>query len=160
MHRTGRLGVAALGTLPQRHPARGYLPGMAKPTIDGPGQAKLQTLESATTIAQSVHGMVERYAVAIRSSQPTAGFGQQIKRAATPLVGLLRSQFQLLADISSDLILVATRGGGADQAKLRTLRERVAQLKSGIELAVTATTAKHAVVEAPKESADATAKSP
>lgn len=118
---------------------------MAKPTIDGPGQAKLQTLESATTIAQTVHGIVERYAIAIRGNQPTAGFGQQIKRAATPLVGLLRSQFQLLADIASDLILVATRGGGADQAKLRMLRERVGQLKSGIELAVTATLNKHAV---------------
>jgi hypothetical protein len=126
---------------------------MAKPTVDGPGQAKLQTLESATALVQTVHGLVERYAIAIRSSQPTNGFGQQIKRAATPLVGLLRSQFQLLGDLSSDLILVATRGGGADQAKLRTLRERVGQLKSGIELAITATNAKHAVVEAPKPAA-------
>ncbi|MES3034585.1 MAG: hypothetical protein V4813_11375 [Gemmatimonadota bacterium] len=123
---------------------------MAKPTIDGPGQAKLEQLETATSLAQTVHGLVEKYAIAIRAGQPTNGFGQQIKRAATPLVGLLRSQFQLLADLASDLILVATRGGGADPAKLRMLRERVGQLKSGIELAVTSTLAKHAVkVEEP-----------
>jgi hypothetical protein len=120
---------------------------MAKPTVDGPGQAKLQQLETATSIAQTVHGLVEKYAIAVRTGQPTSSYGQQIKRAATPLVGLLRSQFQLLADLSSDLILVATRGGGADAAKLRMLRERVGQLKSGIELAVTSTLSKHAVDE-------------
>lgn len=121
---------------------------MAKPTVDGPGQAKLQQLEMAQSLAQTVHGLVEKYAIAVRTGQPTNGFGQQIKRAATPLVGLLRSQFQLLADQSSELILVATRGGGADAAKLRMLRERVGQLKSGIELAVTSTLKKHAIVEA------------
>ncbi|MBC7843055.1 MAG: hypothetical protein H7099_12115 [Gemmatimonadaceae bacterium] len=120
---------------------------MAKPTVDGPGQAKLQQLASATLLAQTVHGLIEKYAIAVRTGQPTAGFPQQIKRAATPLVGLLRSQFQLLADLSSDLILIATRGGGADAAKLRMLRERVGQLKSGIELAVTSTLNKHAVAD-------------
>lgn len=123
---------------------------MAKPTVDGPGQAKLQQLESAAAIAQTVHGIVEKYAMAIRTTQPTAAYAQMIKRAATPLVGLLRSQFQLLADIATDLILVATRGGGGDQAKLRALRERVGQLKSGIELAVTSTTQKHAVRDDPE----------
>ncbi|HYW50141.1 MAG TPA: hypothetical protein VE861_06030, partial [Gemmatimonadaceae bacterium] len=126
---------------------------MAKPTVDGPGQAKLQALETATSIAQTVHGLVEKYALAVKTGQPTSSFGSQIKRAATPLVGLLRSQFQLLADLASDLILVSTRGGGADAAKLRMLRERVGQLKSGIELAVTSTTAKHAVAEPAKTAA-------
>jgi hypothetical protein len=55
----------------------------------------------------------------------------------------------LLADLASDLILVATRGGGADASKLRMLRERVGQLKTGIELAVTATLSKHALPETP-----------
>ncbi|MCC7055424.1 MAG: hypothetical protein IT355_19275 [Gemmatimonadaceae bacterium] len=118
---------------------------MAKPTVDGPGQAKLQSLETATSLAQTVHGLVEKYAIAVRTGQATAAYPQQIKRAATPLVGLLRSQFQLLADMASDLILVATRGGGADQVKVRMLRERVGVLKSGIELAVTSTLAKHKV---------------
>ena len=122
---------------------------MAKPTIDGPGQAKLEQLETAVSIAQTVHGLVEKYAIAIRTGQPTTAYGQQIKRAATPLVGLLRSQFQLLADLASDLILVATRGGGADASKLRMLRERVGQLKSGIELSVTATIVKHSAAPTP-----------
>ena len=120
---------------------------MAKPTVDGPGQAKLQILESATTIAQSLHGLVEKYAIAVRTGQPTVGFPQQIKRAGTPLVSMLRSQFQLQADLTSDLILIATRGGGAEVARLRSLRERIGQLKSSIELAVTSTLTKHAVVD-------------
>ena len=130
---------------------------MAKPTIDGPGQAKLQVLESATTIVQSLHSLVEKYAIAVRTSQPTAGFPQQIKRAGTPLVSKLRSQFQLLADLTSDLILVATRGGGAEAAKLRMLRERVGQLKSGIELATTSTVAKHGVDTSPPSPGSAAA---
>ncbi len=121
---------------------------MAKPTVDGPGQAKLQQLDSAKSIVQTVHGVVEQYALAIKNSSPTTSYPQQIKRTATPLVGLLRSQFQLLADLASDLILNATRGGGADQAKVRMLRERVGQLKSGIELAVTSTVAKHSTADA------------
>ena len=120
---------------------------MAKPTVDGPGQAKLQILEAATSIAQTLHGTIEKYAIAVRTNQPTTSYPQQIKRMATPLVGMLRSQFQLLADLSSDLILISTRGGGAEQAKLRMLRERIGQLKSGIELAVTSTLNKHAVSE-------------
>ena len=120
--------------------------------VDGPGQAKLQILESATSIAQTLHGTIEKYAIAVRTNQPVTTYPQQIKRMATPLVGLLRSQFQLLADLSSDLILIATRGGGAEQARLRMLRERVGQLKSGIELAVTSTRAKHAVVDEPSGS--------
>jgi hypothetical protein len=118
---------------------------MAKPTVDGPGQAKLQILASAATIAQTLHGLVEKYAIAVRTGQPTSAYPQMIKRAGTPLVGMLRSQFQLLADLSSDLILVATRGGGAEAARLRTMRERIGQLKSGIDLAVTSTLNKHSV---------------
>ena len=126
---------------------------MAKPTIDGPGQAKLQALETASSTVRSLHGMVEKYAIAVRAGQPPGVCPQQLKRAATPLVGLLRSQFQLLAGLASDLILSASRGGGGDAARLRMLRERVGQLKSGIELAVTATTAKHAVVATPSDDA-------
>lgn len=130
---------------------------MAKPTIDGPGQAKLEQLARATSVAQTLHGMIETYAIAVRANNPTTAFPQQLKRTATPLVGLLRSQFQLLADLSSDLILIATRGGSADQAKLRMLRERIGQLKSGIELAVTSTLAKHAVADRPNTPGSAAA---
>jgi hypothetical protein len=126
---------------------------MARPTVDGPGQAKLQTLDDAMAIAQSLHGIVERMAIAVRGQQPTAGFAQQIKRTGTPLVGMLRSQFMLIADLSADLMLVATRGGGGDQAKLRALRERVAHLKTALELAQTQVLTKHAL-EDKKPAAD------
>jgi hypothetical protein len=135
----------------------GYFACMAKPLIDGPGQAKLEALDSATSIAQTVHGLVEKYAIAVRTGQPTTGYPMMIKRAATPLVGLLRSQFQLLADLATDINVVATRGGGADQAKVRMLRERVGQLKSGIELSIVSTTQKHSTAEPAKKTDSAEA---
>lgn len=110
---------------------------MAKPTVDGPGQAKLQQLESAKSIVQTVHGMVEQYALAIKNSSPTTSYPQQIKRAATPLVGLMRSQFQLLADLAT------APGRSQDE-----VAGEVGQLKSGIELSVTSTIAKHSTANA------------
>ncbi len=126
-----------------------YDPGMSKRLVDGAGQAKLDTLAEALGVAQTVHGHVERLAVAVRNNQPTGSFGQQLRRAATPLVGLLRAQFQPLSDLAADFVLQAGRPGGSEQARLRALRERVAQLKTGIELAQQQVLTKHALPEAP-----------
>jgi hypothetical protein len=123
---------------------------MAKPLVDGAGQAKLQTLDDAMMIVQSLHGIVERMAIAVRGQQPTSPYLQQIKRIGTPLVGKLRSQFQLISDLAADLMLVTTRGGGGEAARLRTLRERIAQLKTNLELATGQVLEKHAVQEKPK----------
>ena len=68
----------------------------------------------------------------------------QIVRAATPLVGLLKPQFGTVADVVSALLLVVSRGGG-EQAKVRALREWVAQLRMQLEIAVTKTKEKHAI---------------
>lgn len=122
---------------------------MPRPKVDGAGQAKLDTLDDALAIAQTVHGHVEKLAVAIRNTQPTAAFGQQIRRAASPLVGLLRSQFQPISDQAADLVLIAGRAGGTEQQKLRMLRERVAQIKTAIELATQQVVAKHGIAEEP-----------
>lgn len=122
---------------------------MPRPQVDGAGQAKLQTLDDAMAIAQTVHGHVEKFAVAVRNSQPTAAFGQAIKRSGSPLVGLLRSQFQPLSDLAADLVLQAGRAGGTEQQRLRLLRERVAQIKTGIELATQQVLNKHALPEEP-----------
>ncbi len=130
---------------------------MAKPTVDGQGQAKLETLDSAVSIAQTLHGMIEKYAIAVRSNGPVTAFPMQLKRAATPLVGMLRGQFKLLADLATELILISGRGGGSDQAKVRMLRERMGQLKSGIELSITSTLKKHTVVDASKAPTSSTA---
>jgi hypothetical protein len=119
------------------------------PKLDGAGLAKIGTLEEAGAAVQRIHGIVERMALAIRSRQDTTQFGGQIRRAASPLVGLLKGQFGMIADQVAALVLVATRPGG-DQVRLRSLREAVAQLKIQLEIAVTKTREKHTVPEEPE----------
>ena len=116
------------------------------PKLDGAGLAKMATLDEATAAVQRLHGIVERMAIAVRSQQNTAQFGAQIRRSGSPLVGLLKGQFGMISDQVSALLLVATRGGG-DQAKLRSLRELVAQIRTALEIAVAKTKEKHAVEE-------------
>ena len=116
------------------------------PKLDGAGLAKMATLDEASAAVQRLHGIVERMAIAVRSQQNTAQFGAQIRRSGSPLVGLLKGQFGMIADQVSALLLIATRGGG-DQAKLRSLRETVAQIRTQLEIAVAKTKEKHAVEE-------------
>lgn len=116
------------------------------PNLDGAGHAKMETLEEATGQVQRIHGIVERMAIAVRSQQNTAQFGLQIRRAGSPLVGLLKGQFGMISDQVSAMMLIATRGGG-DQAKLRSLREAVAQLRIQLEIAIAKTKEKHALAE-------------
>ena len=116
------------------------------PKLDGAGLAKMETLEEAGASVQRIHGIVERMALAVRSKQDTAQFGQQIRRTGSPLVGLLKGQFGMIADQVTALLLIATRGGG-DQTKLRALREAVAQIRIQLEIAVAKTREKHTVAE-------------
>ena len=116
------------------------------PKLDGAGVAKMETLEEATAAIQRLHSIVERMAIAVRSQQDTTQFGAQIRRTGSPLVGLLKGQFGLIADQVTAMLLVATRGGG-DQVKLRSLREAVAQLRVQMEIAVAKTKEKHTIVE-------------
>ena len=116
------------------------------PQLDGAGLAKMATLEEATAALQRLHGIVERMAMAVQSQQNTAQFGMQIRRSGAPLVGLLKGQFGMISDQVTALLLVATRGGG-DQAKLRSLRELVAQIRTALEIAVAKTKEKHAIEE-------------
>ena len=121
------------------------------PKLDGAGLAKMATLDEATAAVQRLHGIVERMAIAVRSQQNTAQFGAQLRRSGAPLVGLLKGQFGMISDQVTALLLVATRGGG-DQAKLRSLRELVAQIRTALEIAVAKTKEKHAIEE--KDAAD------
>ena len=116
------------------------------PKLDGAGHAKMETLGEATAAVQRIHGIVERMAIAIRSNQDTVQFGQQIRRTASPLVGLLKGQFGMIADQVTALVLIATRSGG-DTVKLRSLREAVAQLRIQLEIAVAKTLEKHTIGE-------------
>ena len=106
----------------------------------------MATLDEATAAVQRLHAIVERMGIAVRSQQNTAQFGAQIRRTGAPLVGLLKGQFGVIADQVSALLLIATRSGG-DQAKLRSMREAVAQLRTQIEIAIAKTKEKHAVEE-------------
>jgi hypothetical protein len=65
---------------------------MAGPTLDGAGVQKMKTIDEANTQVQRLHGVVETYALALKRNQPTQLFSMQVKRAITPLVGLLKPQ--------------------------------------------------------------------
>ncbi len=129
---------------------------MAGPKMDGAGTVKIKTLEEALDKVQTLHGIVERMAVEMRSNKPTQAFGMQLRRQGTPLVGLLKGQFGMISDQVAALILIATRSGGGDQAKLRALREAVAQTRTALEIAVTRTREAH-TIDDEKDEADESA---
>lgn len=116
--------------------------------LDGAGLAKMHTLDDAVAQIQRVHSIVERMALAVRSKQDTSAFRQQILRAASPLVGLLKAQFALISDQVSTMMLVLTRGGG-EQMRLRALREQVAQIRAALEIAVAKVKEQHTVDDSP-----------
>ena len=101
--------------------------------LDGAGQAKVDTLVSAGGMLQRVHGMVERYALAVKQQQVVGSLQLQIKRALEPMVGLLKPQFGIVADQVTQVILAMGRGG-SDNTRVRTLREGVAQVRSALEI--------------------------
>ncbi len=117
--------------------------------LDGAGLAKMQTLEDALGHVQRVHGIIERMALAVRSNQDTSGFRGQIARSASPLVGKLKAQFGMISDQVSAMLLVLTRGG-ADQMRLRALREQIAQIRTALEIAVAKVKDQHTVDDAPR----------
>jgi len=117
---------------------------VARPQLTGVGTQLVHTLEDASTHVQRLHGIVEKMAMAHKLQQPTAAFGQQLRRAAAPLVGMLKTQYGVLADQVSGLILVATRGGN-EQRKVSALREGVGQLKAQLEIAINKVYEHHAM---------------
>jgi hypothetical protein len=118
------------------------------PTLDGAGMAKLETLETASGQLQRLHGIVEQMAMAMRAQQNTSQIGAQMRRAGSPMVGLLKGQFGMIADQVTALLLVSTRGGG-EQTKLRSMREGIAQVRTALEIAIAKTKEKHTVSNEP-----------
>lgn len=117
---------------------------MASTKLDGAGAQKMKTLEEALITLQQIHGLVERMAMEMKNKKPLGVMPMQLKRMASPLVGQLKGQFGMIADQVSTMILVAGRGGG-DQAKLRTYREHVAQIRTAIEMAANKVKKDHSV---------------
>jgi hypothetical protein len=71
-----------------------------------------------------------------------------MRRAGSPMVGLLKGQFGMIADQVTALLLVSTRGGG-EQTKLRSMREGIAQVRTALEIAIAKTKEKHTVSNEP-----------
>jgi len=107
---------------------------MAGPKLDGAGVQKMKTLDDALTQLQRIHGIVETFALALKRNQPTMNYGQQIKRALPPLVGLLKGQFGLISDQVAALNLVVSRGSN-EQTRVRVLREGVGSIRQALDIA-------------------------
>jgi hypothetical protein len=118
----------------------------AGPKVDGAGVQKLKALDEASTQLQRLHGIVETFALALKRGQPTSLYGMQVKRALSPLVGMLKPQFGLIADQAAALNLIATRGGN-EQSKVRILREGVGALRQALEIAAVRVKEHHTVKE-------------
>src|SRR5262245_16363612 len=122
--------------------------------VDGPGLAKLETLERATKDVLRLNTVIERMAQAQRMQQPLLAFRQQIHRAASPVASLLKIQFGQIADMVTNIILVSTRSG-SDQQKVRSLRESIAQVRVALEMADSKVRKEHALEEKEESGDDA-----
>jgi hypothetical protein len=129
---------------------------MAGSKLDGAGVQKLKTLDEAQAQLQRLHGIVETYALALKRAQPTSLYGMQVKRALSPLVGLLKPQFGLISDQAAALNLVAGRGG-SETTKVRLLREGVGALRQAFDIAVVRVKENHMVTEDDAAEDDASA---
>jgi hypothetical protein len=126
---------------------------MAGLKLDGAGVQKMKTIEDAFTMVHRLHGIVETYALALKRRQPTTMYGQQIRRALTPLVGLLKGQFGMISDQVAALNLVVTRGTN-EQMRVRVLREGIGSIRQALEIAALRVKENHAEKdETPKEPA-------
>jgi hypothetical protein len=117
---------------------------MSGSKMDGAGTEKMKTLETAQSQLQRVHGLVEQFAMALKNDQNTMMYGAQIRRAGTPLVGLLKGQFGMISDHMAAMMVVAGRSG-SDKVRLRSMRESVAQARTQLELAVAKTVELHTI---------------
>ena len=121
-------------------------PPMATPRLDGAGTAKMVTLDEASTHVQKLHGIVEHMAMAVRAQQSVAPYGQQLRRAGSPLIGLLKGQFGMIAEQLTAFVLLATRSG-SDQMRVRALREQLAGVRAALEIASVKVIEKHALAD-------------
>jgi hypothetical protein len=119
---------------------------MAGSKLDGAGVQKLKTIEEALTQLQRLHGIVETYALSVKRNQATSLYGMQVKRALSPLIGLLKPQFGLIADQAVALNLVAGRGGN-EQTKVRLLREGVGSLRQALDIAAVRVKDSHTITD-------------
>jgi hypothetical protein len=117
---------------------------MAGVKLDGAGQAKMTTLDEAMTLYSRINGVVENYALAIKRSQPTAGFLGNFKRQMPSLASKLKGQFGMISDLVTATNMSSTRGS-TDAMRVRAMREGMAAIRAQLEIAITQTLTKHEV---------------
>jgi hypothetical protein len=120
---------------------------MVGPKLDGAGVAKMVSLSAAMNHLQRLHGIVELCAVAVKNDKPAIAFVPQVRRAAQPLIGVLKGQFGMISDQVGAFLLHASRGGSNDQMRVRAMREGVAQLRVQLDLATVKVHELHTVRE-------------
>jgi hypothetical protein len=124
---------------------------MATGKLDGAGAVKMSTLKDAQLMMQRLHGLVEQMAMAQKKEKSTSVLGMQLRRAATPLIGLLKGHFSPMSDLVTNMVLAATRSGN-EGAKVRSLREMMASLKSQFEISANKVKEQHTIeADAPSE---------
>ena len=131
---------------------------MAGLILDSGGTIKMKTLDDALLLLQRINGLVENYAINAKKGVPSASTVQNIKRQLTTMAANLKNHFGMISDQVTNVYINSSRGA-SDAARVRTLREGMAQIKQAIEIGMTQTIAKHQVVkhkaEKPKEDASA-----
>ena len=119
---------------------------MATVRLDGAGNMKIKTLDEALLLLQRINGLVEMYAMAIKRGQPGGPLVQNLRRTFPTLAENLKGQFGMISDQVMAVNLASSRGA-SETVRIRTLREGVAQIKQALEIAVTQTKDRHAIVE-------------
>jgi hypothetical protein len=125
---------------------------MAGLRLDGAGQAKMKTLDDAMNVLLRVNGLVEQYALQIKRNQPGGTFLTNLRRQLPALSEMLKAQFGMIADIAMQTSLNSSRGA-SEQMRVRALREGVAQIKAGLEIAIAHVKEKHDVEPDDKKNA-------
>jgi hypothetical protein len=143
----GRVSDQLIAALKQRVASNYGLPpssvsGMAGLVLDGAGQVKMETLLTCVNLHQRLHGLVETYALSVRSAKPEPSILNNIKRNLPILASKLKDQFGLLSDLVTSVYLSSSRGS-SELMRVRAMREGVASIKMQFDIAVTQTIAKH-----------------
>lgn len=127
---------------------------MAGLILDSSGTIKMKVLEDAMLLLQRINGLTESYAINAKKGVNSSSIIQNIKRQLITLAANLKSQFGMISDQVTNVYINSSRGA-SDVGRVRTLREGMAAIKQGIEIGMTQTATKHAVVKhAPEKPGD------
>ena len=120
---------------------------MAGPKLDGAGTAKMATLESRMNHLQRLHSTSSNARRRSKGKAPAAPSSPRCSRSRNRLVGLLKGQFGMIADLVAAFLLSSTRSARQRPEQDPGLREGVAQIRVQLELAVAKTIELHTAAD-------------